>query len=86
MSGQNIDEKRIELAVQNFLNSLFDGDEIEPYDIQRLIDEVRESMDIDAVYIFEGLSTNSGFEITYDSCNDTSKSIKGMVCHQSVAD
>ncbi len=86
MSGQNIDEKRIELAVQNFLNSLFDGDEIEPYDIQRLIDEVRESMDIDAVYIFEGLSTNSGFEITYDSCNDTSKSIKGMVRHQSVAD
>jgi signal transduction histidine kinase/ActR/RegA family two-component response regulator len=60
----------IDEYIVNFLKIMVTKDDIKPDDIQKLLDDCRDKLKVDAVCVVEMLISEDGFVFSYESCSD----------------
>ncbi len=68
----------IDIPLNKYLTKTVGQQKIENEDVQLLMDEAREAMGADLLYLFEGLPTNDGFEVTFESKKSDKEGILGI--------
>jgi len=76
----------IDEIIKKYLYTTINNIQLKEEDIQELLDNCREILNVSAVYVMEGLATNSGFEVSMESRDDETPSIKGMISVAKEAD
>lgn len=68
----------VDVPLNKYLSKTVGKQKIEDSDVQALLDEVREALGTDLIYVFEGLPSNDGFEVTFESKKEHAESILGI--------
>lgn len=68
----------IDIPLNTYLSKTVGKQKIEDVDVQLLLNEAREALDADLLFLFEGLPTNDGFEVTFESKKEHVESIWGI--------
>lgn len=68
----------VDIPLNYYMSKTVGQQKIEDADVQALLDEAREVLDADLIYVFEGLPGNDGFEVTFESRKKDIESVLGI--------